>query len=416
VSITIFSGDSTRYRPAAVQDVVDADEVYGRCPGGCHRRARRFRSELRGGLLMHRGVVAVLAVLALLGVTVVAVAYNRADPEPPPRRSATDTTTGARTGVRADVSTDSTTAAPATSPEAPHDCLSQDRRDNGRVAKVRGSKTAVRVQDVADQRTYDLRGATIVGYPKASRYALLFGKRTPGVATCVVGGTVLGQQARSHTWQTMKRQLDGDGLNFKSQGGLVDGMRIDNLEDGIGTIGGDPTGIVIRNIHLSYIRDDCIENDAIVQLLVQDSLLDGCFTGLSLRPGANAHPRSAPAGERTQLERVLLRLQPMPYRRDQAKCKRDGLGTGGFFKWSPYANQLVVTDSVLLAERIAARCSRAMNFPKGVYQNVTLVWLGPGDYPGKLPARGVTVTNDRAVWDRAKADWLTRHGSAASAP
>ena len=360
---------------------------------------------------MRRYVVGALAILALLGMILGVVLYNRTD-DPPARGQ--DRTAQEPPGMG--VSTDSITASPSASPQAARDCLSQDRHQDGRVAEVRGPKAALRVQDVADQRTYDLRGATITGYPKASRYALLFGKRKPGVATCVVGGKVIGQQSRTHTWQVMKRQLDGDGLNFKSQGGLVDGMRIDNVEDGIGTIGGDPTGVTIRNVHLSYIRDDCIENDAVVNLLVQDSLLDGCFTGVSVRPGAHARPAPAPAGERTQLERVLLRLQPMPYSRQEAKCKRDGLGTGGFFKWSAWANQLVVKDSVLLAERIAARCSRAMSFPKGIYRNVTLVWLGPGDYPGKLPAQGVTVTRDRAVWERAKADWLGRHTSASSGP
>jgi len=360
---------------------------------------------------MRRYVVSALAILALLGMSLGAVLYNRTDDRPPGGQGRADQE---QPGM--DVSSASTTAASPAGPRAARDCLSQDRHQDGQVAEVRGSKAALRVQDVADQRTYDLRGATITGYPKASRYALLFGKRKPGVATCVVGGRVIGQQSRAHTWQTMKRQLDGDGLNFKSQGGLVDGMRIDNVEDGIGAIGGDPTGITVRNVHLSYIRDDCIENDAVVNLLVQDSLLDGCFTGVSVRPGAQARPAPAPAGERTQLERVLLRLQPMPYSRQEAKCKRDGLGTGGFFKWSAWANQLVVEDSVLLAERIAARCSRAMSFPKGTYRNVTLVWLGPGDYPGKLPAQGVTVTRDRAVWDRAKADWLARHASTAGAP
>jgi hypothetical protein len=52
-----------------------------------------------------------------------------------------------------------------------------------------------------------------------------------------------------------------------------------------------------------------------------------------------------------------------------------------------------------------------MHFPAGAtFENVTLVWLGPGRYPGSLPAAGLTVTRDRRVWDRAKADWLARHG------
>jgi hypothetical protein len=56
-----------------------------------------------------------------------------------------------------------------------------------------------------------------------------------------------------------------------------------------------------------------------------------------------------------------------------------------------------------------------MSFPgDGVYENVTLVWLSEGTYPGRLPPSGVTVTRDRRVWDEARARWLARHGYAAS--
>ena len=194
---------------------------------------------------------------------------------------------------------------------------------------------------------------------------------------------------------------------------MVEDIRIHNVEDGIGTIGGDPEGITIRRAHMTYIRDDCIENDAVVGLTVEDSLLDGCFFGLSQRPGAGARAQRSPPSERTLLDRVLVRLQPMPFERSRARCAADGRGTGGFFKWSPYANRLVVRDSVLVAERVAARCAGPMHFPANAsYENVTLVWLGPGRYPGWLPASGVTVTRDRRVWDRARADWLSRHGHA----
>jgi hypothetical protein len=290
-------------------------------------------------------------------------------------------------------------------------CLGATRRRARKIARVAGAVRTYRLNAVPDSKTYDLRDARIVGYPNVNKYPLALGKRDPGTGTCVVGGTVVGTQSRSLTWQVMKGSLDGDGLNFKSHGGIVDGIRIDNVEDGIGTIGGDPQGVMIRDVHMTYIRDDCIENDSVVGLVFKDSLLDGCFFGLSERPGRGGTPRAGPDNEQTLLEGVLIRLQPMPYDRREARCAADGLGTGGFFKWSAYANKLVVRNSVLFAERLAARCGGAMHFPgNATFENVTLVWLGPGDYPGNLPASGVTVTRDRGVWDQAKADWLARHG------
>jgi hypothetical protein len=290
-------------------------------------------------------------------------------------------------------------------------CLARGRT---KVTSVKGTVPTYRMGTVADDRTYDLRRATIVGYPDTNRYALLFGKQGPGDATCLIGGRVIGQQSRALNWQTMKQRLDGDGLNFRSQGGIVDGIRIDNVEDGIGTTGGDPAGVTIQGAYLTYIRDDCIENDAIVALRVQDSLLDGCFNGVSERPGRNGSPPPPSPGEELMLDGVLMRVRPMPYERSRALCAKnaaDGLGSGGFFKWSSHANRLVVRNTVLLAERGSVNCGASMSFPgDGVYENVTLVWLGEGGYPGRLPPNGVTVTSNRRIWDEARARWLARHG------
>jgi hypothetical protein len=287
-------------------------------------------------------------------------------------------------------------------------CLS---RGGARVTRVEGTLPSYRVESVPGQRTYDLRRARIVGYPAARHYPVMFGKYGPGDATCVVGGEILGQQSRALSWHTMKQELDGDGLNFRSQGGIVDGIRVDNVEDGIGTMGGDPVGITVHNAYLSYIRDDCIENDAIVNLTVHDSLLDGCFNGVSERRGGSPPP--PPPGEALTLDGVLIRLQPMPYDRARAQCPgnaADGLGSSGFFKWSGHAHRPVVRHTVLLAERGSVNCGASMRFPDGVYEDVTLVWLGRGDYPGGAVPRGVTVTRDRRVWDEARESWLARHG------
>jgi hypothetical protein len=279
---------------------------------------------------------------------------------------------------------------------------------------VAGTVQTYRLTAVPDNHAYDLRSARVVGFPESSRYPLLFGKNRPGRSTCVVGGTVEGQQSRDLTWQTMKRVFDGDGLSIKSTAGVVDGIRIDNVQDGIGTIGGDPGGITIRNVYMTYIRDDCLENDAIVQVTLRDSLLDGCYSAISERPGAGTTPPLPPPTETTTLDGVLIRLQPMPFNKERATCPRnaaDGLGHSGFFKWSRYANRLVVKDTVLLAERNSVNCGSSLNLPRsGSYDNVKLVWLGPGKYPGRVPGSGVTVTSDRGVWDRARAEWLTRHG------
>jgi hypothetical protein len=325
----------------------------------------------------------------------------RSDPQATPRIEVSTNSINAGTPA----------AATGTAGEA---CLSEERAARAKVHRVTGSVQTFRVNAVPDGQTYDLRGASVVGYPAVNRYPLMMGKYGPGQGTCVVGGRVAGRQSRHLDWHQMKGRVDGDGLNIKARGGVVTGTRIDNVEDGIATTGMDPGGISISDVYMTYIRDDCIENDWVVNVTVRDSLLDGCYTATSQRPDPEMHPRLAPSDERFTLDEVLMRLQPMPYKRARSRCPANvagNLGNGGFFKWSPWANRLVVRDSVLLAERASVNCRRVMDFPTNAeYHNVTLIWLGPGDYPGRLPASGVTVTRDRRLWDRARADWLTRHG------
>jgi hypothetical protein len=281
-----------------------------------------------------------------------------------------------------------------------------------RVTGIR--RDALHVTAPRNDTTYDLRGLRSLAFPEQTLYPLSFGdvrhgRPTGGVTEglCIIGGTVVGQQPRSLTWQQVKDLHDGDGLRVQAGGWyVVDGLRVDNVEDGISPFG---DGFVGRGLYFTYIRDDCIENDAVSGGVVADSLFDGCNMGLSERPSKGFQPTPPSAGETFTLDGVLLRLQAMP--RDDAD---DGLGHGQLFKWSRWANRLVLRNSVFLVERVSMNGRRSMRFPTGtVAENVTLVWTGPGSYPAPVPA-GVRVTKDRSVWDAARRAWLARHGYPAS--
>jgi hypothetical protein len=270
-----------------------------------------------------------------------------------------------------------------------------------------------RVNFPKPDETVDARRATSTAFPFATLYPFSFGKSSPARHLCLLGGLVEGQQARDLTWDQVKARYDGAGLRVAADGWyVVDGLRVENVEDGIDPRGkegeypkrGD--GFVLRNLYFQYIRDDCVENDDIAGGVIEDSLFDGCNTGISERPGKGnpqlSHP--APAGETLTLSRVLLRLQPMPGPRGHSATV---LGHGALFKWSAVANKLVLRDSIFLVE--ARPNGGRSDFPKGTQAtNVTLVWLGDGRFPGTVPS-GVTVTSDRSVWDRARAEWLRRH-------
>jgi hypothetical protein len=261
--------------------------------------------------------------------------------------------------------------------------------------------------------TYDARTATSPAYPASTLYPFTVGKSFGPPHLCWIGGKIVGQQSRALTWAAMKSGHDGAGLRLASSNWyLIDGLRVDNVEDGVDPRGKEgeyperADGLAIRNAYFKYIRDDCVENDDIGGGVIIDSLFDGCYTGISEQPNAQQAAYNAPRGETLTLDHVLLRLQKMPgpYRIDDPNVR----GHGKLFKWYEQSNRLVLKNSIFLVQTTPQ--GGDTDFPPGTTaSNVTVVWLGGGPFPGKVPA-GVTITTDKRVWDTARSKWLKRHG------
>ena len=349
----------------------------------------------RAGILVPLATVTVLAGAALL------FRFTGSAPErsgqSPPVMGATVTARG-----------------PAPSPE----CEAPGRE---RVTRYSGTwSERINDPEPPSDRTYDLRGLRHVGYGSATRYAITIADPGSGWTAsrqCVVGGTVLSTVRRDRTWGDLGDNYNGDALDIgvESDWAVVDGLRVDNTYDAIGVQGPATTKLIVRNVHLTGIRDDCIENDHDPKsLTVQDSLLDGCFTGISERPDEREHPQpAAQANATTTLDGVLLYVKPQAYGttcRHPGACI-DGQAANAPFKWSASATpRVVIRNSIMRVDRYSAYGPSEMLFPPGtVVENSILVWLGPGAYPGSLPP-GLRVTSDVSIWDRARAAWLCRHG------
>jgi hypothetical protein len=257
--------------------------------------------------------------------------------------------------------------------------------------------------------TLDLRGATFLA-SETNRYPL---NLAGGAGVVLLGGRVLGQYDRTWSWDQM-HTVNNAAVAFENPQLTVDGLRIDNVTDGIRPQEGG--AFTVRNVRMSYVRDDCIENDHLQDGLVEDSLLDGCYVAFSARPSAEKIANGMDGtGKLWRIHRSLVRLEPMP---GPAEPSLDGLGHGGFFKWhlrdDPAASlspKLSLHDNVFLAERVGQVGAERMGVPPGKLascSNNVMVWLGPGDYPAPLPAC-FRVTKDRAAWDAAVAAWLARH-------
>ncbi len=266
--------------------------------------------------------------------------------------------------------------------------------------------------------TFDLRGYVVRFWPPETDpdlYPIAIGKDDPADGTAVVGGAVVGALPRDATWQEVKECCDSDALRIEGTGWMASfGFYAENVEDGFaprvleGTEQDNTVRFLLEGCHMTYIRDDAIENDNLMSGMIRDCLFDGVNRFLSERPTSGTGYSNT--GSVVEIEDVLVRMEPMPNLESP-----DGIGHGSVFKWDETAGSVIMRDSIVYLDEPSHSSSESDAFPPGEYENVTVV-LGPGfdgDYPVPLP-EGVTVTRDVQVWEQAKQDWLDRHGGGLS--
>jgi hypothetical protein len=270
-------------------------------------------------------------------------------------------------------------------------CLT-DRRPGD---TVQGFRTDRFTSDVPARTGVDALGAL---WLQTDNWPVSFGGGSGG---CWLGGDIIGTYAQSTPWSEFHHT---GGLNFTNANFTINGLRVHNIGDGIRVRAG-ADNFHITGVHLSFIHDDCIENDQLYSGVVEDSLLDGCYVAFSARPSSG---NAVDGHENTETFRNnVVRLQPMP-----TVYKGRAPGNGGFFKWDDKAHRapkLVVTNNVFRVDQRPNH--QTLGLPDGYKvrcSNNVVVWLGKGRYPDKLP-KCFTVTRDRAVWDRAVARWQTAH-------
>jgi 3-phytase len=230
---------------------------------------------------------------------------------------------------------------------------------------------------------------------------------TSAPEACWSGGVVAGANRLDATWEEM-HDPNNAGFIFENPTFTVQGIRIYNVGDGIRPRTG-ATDFSIRDVWLSAVRDDCVENDYMNGGIVADSLLDGCFVGFSAR---HSSPARSGAANLWTIERSLVRLEAMP-----GPPEGGDAGHKGFFKWTDWGDEnsasprLALYNNVFMAEQAGQVPADHMGIPPGKLADCAdnvMVWLGPGDYPAALPSC-FRVVKERSVWERARAEWIARH-------
>jgi len=235
-----------------------------------------------------------------------------------------------------------------------------------------------------------------------------------GPDVCFSGGSVWGNYPFSTNWETMHNTI---AFTFHTQGKtLIFDVRVHNYGDGISFSRGDPSYLFyMSGVHMTHIRDDCVQNDYMYAGWIDDSLFDGCYTAFSAQT-----PDSDTAYDGSQnvwtIQNSLIRLKPME------KVYRDrGLipGHGAFFKWNRDTHtspRLALYNNVFRVDQPSNSAS-GLGVPDGKLAgcaNNIVVWLGKGAYPDPLPKTWsgkpcFTITTDKAVWDQAVQEWTSQH-------
>lgn len=225
-----------------------------------------------------------------------------------------------------------------------------------------------------------------------------------GAQICWQGGRIEGTYPDTDSWDRMH-----DTAAFTSESPKVRlvGIRVHNYGDAINVKDG-ADDFVIRGAHLSYIRDDCVENDYLNSGTLEDSLLDGCYTALSAQP-ADDQEHLDGRGNEWVIRRSLIRLQPMP-----TVYKGDAPGHGRFFKWDNEGRGPTMSLHGNVFRVDQPPNNRDLSVPEeylGSCSDNVIVWLGEGDFPADPLPDCFTITTDPAVWDDAVAAWHDRFGS-----
>ena len=189
---------------------------------------------------------------------------------------------------------------------------------------------------------------------------------------------------------------DTAGIGIGGPNVVVDHPRIFNVGDGI-RIRDNADNFRVEDAYLSYIRDDCIENDRLFNGTITDSFLDGCYVAFSTRK-SSGDPQDGRLNTVT-ISNSLVRLQAMP-----TVYSGSAAGHGGFFKWDDPGGtspKLNITNTHL--PRRPEHQSPGSQPARRVRRHV----LGEHDgvarrrcVPGNLPPC-FTLTTDRSVWDAA---------------
>ena len=323
-------------------------------------------------------------------------------------------------------------AAISQSADLSFDCLSQ----SGPTEVVSGFFNSKFKPTVAPNKKFDARNASFEIPETISHSIIVLKGSGDNSGMCWAGGFVTSSVSWHDldiSWDQSKHGNDGDGGLMNNTTSAVSyenrmmwtGIHVYNVHDGIRT-SNTYNNWTVQHVWLDYIRDDCIENDHIYSGKVYDSLFDGCYTGISVRPSSSGKGKGQ--GQTITVDKVLLRMEPMPYpykwdTKDDPTVTVSGyenipFGYGKVFKMDKGNEpEFKITNSVFLLEYNSKKTLFPPKEKVTVCSNNTIIWLDdPANAPTYLlndfPGCFTIITDNvegRNFWKSKVTDWHDRH-------
>lgn len=313
-----------------------------------------------------------------------------------------------------------------------HDDTHDSLRTAGRVFEVRGQQPLERVKftppTAQGSVAIDSRRAIFTvansrnpnptagqdcdhGTLPVNRYPLVIEQHN---GTAVVGGLFLSRVPLASEWQVS--YCNSAAITFEgSANGVVDGVRITGAWDAIRVGRGSPNLRVI-NSWISNARDDAVENDFLQVATIRDTLIEGAFQGVSVKPRKSSD--TGDASDRTvTLSGVLLHLREYDYKGERR--------FGALTKSDQRAPRSRIVNSVVAVDYRGGQSYPtfwATSWTKltGSSNNLFL-WLSDSPIPDFVPLppasfRVVKGAAARDAWSRARSNWINCHPRLARLP
>lgn len=293
---------------------------------------------------------------------------------------------------------------------------------SGKTVVVKGSHgyEGMRIRDLKSGSTVDLQEATFrvvnsrndsprkgrtcrSGDGYVNRYPLAV-ENSPHVT--VLGGRFDGEVPQESDW--VYTYCNSAAVRVeRSVSPRIEGQRIRGAWDAI-RIDDDSDDFVISGVWISENRDDCVENDHLASGEITDSLMEGCFSGISVAPTFDTRKKA-----HVTLDGLLIRMEDYPYKDDV----RHALP----IKIEGWNAKLDIRNSVIAMETrdlIGGKHIEKMWRSVNKCSNNLLLWISDHPIPRALKKRPRCfriASGDKAkeLWYRAKRNWIDCHSGIA---